>query len=148
MARRARSRNYKKVNAKTHNMGSAGAQVKLLKVGMLDPQIKGCYCAGVKVTGLIQTGEQESGGMVFYASTQSGAWSDDHVITASAPAGAYSGSVYLKVGRYINTDVEDESGAMGPIYIWGELTDITATVDVDLRVITETWGRNLSTLEY
>ncbi len=147
MARRPR--NYKRVNAQTQNMGSSGAQIRLLAVSMLDPQMKGCWLAGIKCTGLINDGDADNGGIIFYASTEDGGsgWSDDKIITAQGIRG-YGGSVYLKVNRYINTNSEDADGSMGPVYVWAELTDTTFVGNVSMRVITETWGRNLNTVEY
>ena len=144
----ARSRNYKRVNVQTKDIGDAGSQIRFLKVGMLDPQIKGCWLSGVKISFIINEGDQDNAGVIFYASTEEeqGSWSDDKVITAAACSG-YGGNCYLKINRYINTDTEDTSGAMGPVYLWAESTDTTLVDNIELRLVTETWGRNLGTQE-
>ena len=144
---------YKLVNARTKDMGSAGGQILLGHVYKTDAQgIPNGYLKNLKVSWLLSdvalgaTPESDMPvGAAFYLST-SPWWSDDNILScfATGPAG---GTGYLTAKRRITTnalpdgDNDIASGTGGMIYLWGELTDATTTADVEIRVITETFGR-------
>ena len=147
MARR-RPRNYKITNVQTQSMGSAGGQIRVLNVDKIDNQsIQNGYLHAVKVTAIFDTEQGSPGaGIIAYATTDN-VWSDDYVITAAA-SGAGGGTMWLNVRRTIktgaDTPLQGQSG--GPIYIWLEITD-PGTTSESLRVVTETYGRNIECTE-
>ena len=146
MARRAR--NYKITNVQTQSMGSAGGQIRVLEVDKIDNQsTQNGYLHAVKVTVIFDTEQGAPGaGIIAYATTDN-VWSDDYVITAAA-VGAGGGSMWLNVRRTIktgaDTPLQGQSG--GPVYIYLEITDPGVSSE-SLRVVTETYGRNIEVTE-
>ena len=147
------SRMYRTVNAFTKNMGEVGDQILLAKVDKIDAQNSpGAYLRTVKVSALVSDeggGTVTSGtaGIVVYATTSED-WSDDYIITACGIQGG-GGSGWLAIRRSIKTDAETAAqtlGTGGPVYIWGEVTDIGES-DVQCRFIMETLGRYCETTE-
>ena len=138
MTRRRRYKNYKQVKTMTKNMGSGGAQVLLGSVSALDPSLSFGWFNNVICTLIQNTGEQETGGFIFYLSTNN-SWAEEDVITARAgPLGG--GSVNLTAKRKVSAELFDDL-PLGKIYLWAELTDITLAVDVEVRAVLEFWGR-------
>ena len=148
MARRKRPRNYKITNVQTQSMGAAGSQIRVLNIDKIDNQsIMNGYLHAVKVTAIFDTEQGSPGaGIIAYATTDN-TWSDDYVITASA-AGTGGGVMWLNIRRAIktgaDTPLQGQSG--GPVYIWLEITD-PGTTSESLRVVTETYGRNIECTE-
>ena len=153
MARRRRSRSYKLVNAFTKDMGSAGSQVLLGRIDKVQAQgITGwfnnvivSYLASDTSTGDLN---EENVGCMLYL-TSDGVWDDDLVITARA-GGGNGTTVNLVAKRAIHSnDVSSghEDGNIGPVYLWGELTDATGTANIDARIVTECWGRYIEFTE-
>ena len=146
MAKRRGPSNYKKMNAFTKSFGSAGAQILLAKFKKADAQSSQVsWLHNVVVTGMLQNGDGDAGGVVFYLSTQgtSSAWSDDEIISAKGFPG-YGGTVSLAAKRRIRKNEESELGDQGQVYLWGEITDLSYTADADMRIIIDTWGRNIN----
>jgi len=147
------ARNYRTVNAFTKDMGQSGNQIILAQFDKIDAQNSpGAYLKTVKVSALLSqegTSTVTSGaaGFLLYLTTAA-TWSDDYIITAGGITGG-GGSCWLSARRSITTDAQTAAqtlGANGPIFLWGELTDIGES-DVDARFIVETIGRYLETTE-
>ena len=144
MARRRRSRNYKIVNAQTQDVGSAGAQISVLEITPIDPNIRYGWLNNIQVTCLLNDSpEGEVGGFVAYLASSS-TFSDDAIITARG--GNFSDTVNLTAKRRVTSDAS-VAVPDGKVWLFVELTDITPVTDVTLRVITETWGKYLKTSE-
>ena len=144
---------YRTVNAFTQAMGDVGAQVILAKFDKIDAQNSpGAYLKTVKVSALISqegssTVTSGAAGFLLYLTT-SAVWSDDYIITCGGITGG-GGTTWLSARRRITTDAETAAqtlGNNGPIFLWGELTDIGES-DVDARYVVETIGRYLETTE-
>jgi len=146
MARR-RSRSYKTVHTFTKDMGSAGGQILLARIDKVQAQgitgwfnnVQVSYLASDTDTGDLGT---ENVGCLLYL-TSDGVWDDDLVITARGSGGNGS-TVNLTAKRAIHSnDVNagHEDGNIGPVYLWGEVTDATATADILARFVCEVWGR-------
>ena len=141
MARRRRSRNYKQTHVETQNVGSAGAQVHL---GYFDPlDVEGgnisAWLNNVNLSALLNDSpEAEIGGFIAYLTT-SDSWSDGDVITARA--GQFADTVSLTAKRVIRGAGNQANRNDGRINLWIEITDITVSSGVSLRIVTETWGR-------
>ena len=156
MAKRRSARNYKITNVNTKDMGSSGNQVLLRTISKADAQGLSAWLHGVKVTYLMSdvTGAGDSDanfGFMFYLTTDNN-WDDDYVI-ASAAGGNMSGSVWLSAKRSIKTNATPDSyndiaqGYGGPLYVWGEVSDSTVTANVQMRLVSEVWGRWLKVTE-
>ena len=118
-------------------MGSAGDQILLGYWISLDPQVRRGYLNNVRVSGVLNDGDGDNGGVAYYVTTNS-SWADHDIISARAFPG-YGGTVNLPVRRTVSGEtVDDDTG--GVLYLWGEVTDLTYTTDVELRTIVETWG--------
>ena len=141
MARRRKSRNYKQTHVETQSVGSAGAQVHL---GYFDPlDVEGgnitAWLNNVNLSALINDSpEAEIGGFIAYLTTSS-SWSDGDVITARA--GQFADTVSLTAKRPIRAAGNQADRNDGRINLWIEITDITVSSNVSLRIVTETWGR-------
>ena len=84
--------------------------------------------------------ESEVGGFIAYLTT-GGTWNDSDVITARA--GNFADSVSLSGKRVIRASGYQADRNDARIALWVEITDITPTSSVSLRIVTETWGRFL-----
>ena len=143
MARRSRS--YKQVSVQTKDVGSAGDQNRILAIAPLDPGVANGYLNNVQLTVLLNDSvDGEIGGFIAYL-TSGNTWDDDDVITARG--GSFGDTVSLTAKRAIRTSTATPDETGGSVHAWVELTDITTTTDVDLRVIAETWGRFLKVTE-
>ena len=111
-----------------------------------DAQMPGTWLNNVNVTAMLQEGDSDAGGMIFYLATEAGTWDDDKCISAKGISG-YGGSCSLAAKRKISINAEKELGDFGQIYLWGEITDLSYTADVEVRVVIETWGRNVLVVE-
>ena len=142
MARRRRGRRlYKQVKTFTKDLGSAGGQILLGSFNPIDAAVSFGYLNNVICSSIQNQGEQETGGLMFYLTTDS-SWNDDEVITARArPLGG--GTVNLVAKRKVSAEVFDNMPG-GKLYLWMEFTDITAITDVEARVVLEIWGNFLS----
>ena len=146
MAKRRHAPNYLIVNALTKNFGSAGAQVLIAEIKKIDAQSSQVsWLNNVNVTGMLQEGDGDNGGMLFYLTTNT-TWSDDHIISSNAVPG-YGGKVSLSAKRRIRENNAQPDTAFGQVYLWGEITDLTYTTDAKVRVIIDTWGKNLKVVE-
>ena len=144
---------YRTVNVFTKDMGEVGDQILLAKFDKIDAQnSSGAYLKTVKVSALVS--EEDGGtvtsgtaGFIIYATT-SAEWNDDYIITACGIQGG-AGSGWLAVRRPIKTDYTgsaQEQGVGGPVYLWGEVTDIGES-SVDCRFVIETIARYCETHE-
>ena len=129
---------YKLVNALSKNMGDAGGQKLIGTVSKLDAQGISAFLKNVVVTVQLNEGDGDAGGITLYLTTGDN-WDDDHIITARAVPG-YGGTVSLTAMRSIEADAERLTSNEGQIYLWAEMTDISYTSDVYLRMVIETWG--------
>ena len=144
MARRL-PKNYKRINVKTKNMGSAGDQKLLATFSKSDAQSSQVsWLNNVNVSAMLNEGDGDAGGMLFYLTTGS-SWDDDYIISSNAIPG-YGGKVSLSAKRRIRTNATDLSGSFGLVYLWGEVTDLSYTDDVKIRLVVEQWGRNVITV--
>ncbi len=142
MAKRRGPRNYKIMNVFSASMGSDGGQILLASFQKSDAQSSQVsYLNNVQVTGLLQDGDGDNGGVLYYLTT-SGSWSDDEIISANGTAG-FGGKVSLAAKRRIRINQPKADGDFGMIYLWGEVTDLSYTQDVGLRIVLSTWGRNV-----
>jgi len=122
-------------------VGSAGAQVHL---GYFDPlDVEGgnisAWLNNINLSCLLNDSpEGEIGGFIAYLTTN-GTWADSDVITAKA--GQFADTVSLTAKRVIRAAGNQADRNDGRINLWVEVTDITTTPNVSLRIVTETWGR-------
>ena len=163
----AKNTNYKQIKTGTVNLGTAGAQVHIASIDMIDDAIRGAFLNNVQFS-VMQNGTIGSGtvnntapddskiatsganaparsttmGFTFYLSYRSTAWDDDSVIAVYAVGGA-AGNGNLTCKRSIKTNEEGSTVAeqLGPIHVWMEGTDISAVVDAEARVTLTAWGR-------
>ena len=140
MAKRRKPRNYKICNAFTKDMGSGGGQIHLGYVSKVDAQGITAWINNLQCSAIVNNydGGDETPGIMFYLTTNN-SWSDDYVITAAATA--VGGKVSLSAKRTIVENTNDIQGNEGKVNLWAELTDITVSDNIDLRVVVETWGR-------
>ena len=135
----ARRRPYKLVDAFSVNVGSSGGQVLLASFSKLDAQGITGFLKNVQVSTIVNNydGGDETPGFMFYLTT-SEVWSDAKIITATACP--IAGKVSLSANRYIKTNSEVADGNTGKVFLWVELTDITAVDNIEIRYVCETWG--------
>ena len=107
-------------------------------VSKLDAQGISAFLKNVVVTTQLQEGDGDAGGITLYLTTGDN-WDDNYIITARAIPG-YGGTVSLTAMRSIEADAERLTSNEGQIYLWGEITDLSYTSDVELRCVVETWG--------
>lgn len=142
MAKRRGPRNYKTINTFGANMGTTGNQVLLasfLKTDAQSSQIS--YLNNVQVSAMLQDGDGDNGGLLFYLTTAA-SWNDTDIISASAVPG-FGGKVSLSAKRRIRINAAKVEGDFGMVYLWGEVTDLSYTSAVNLRIVLATWGRNI-----
>jgi len=143
MARKRGPGNYKKINSLTKNFGSAGAQILIARFKKADAQSSQVtWLNNVNVTGMLQEGDGDAGGILFYLTTGA-SFDDDQIISCKGFPG-YGGSVSLSAKRRIRKNEESDLGDQGQVYLYGEITDLSYTADVQVRTIIETWGRNVN----
>ena len=129
---------YKLVNVATKDMGSAGGQVLIGVVDKIDAQGVNGFLNNIRLSVLLNDSvDGEIGGFLAYLTTGA-SWDDDQVITARG--GSFGDTVSLSAKRSISQNVAKTMSNQGQIYLWVELTDITSTVNVDMRYVAETWG--------
>ena len=146
MAKRRHARNYLIVNALTKNFGSAGAQVLIAEIKKIDAQSSQVsWLNNVNVAAMLQEGDGDNGGMLFYLTTDSN-WNDDYIISSNAIPG-YGGKISMSAKRRIRENSAQPLNAFGMVYLWGEITDLTYTTDAKVRVVIDTWGKNLKVVE-
>ena len=146
MARRRGSRNYKTMNVFSADMGAVGGQILLASFQKSDAQSsQASYLNNVQVSALLQDGDGDNGGILFYLTT-SGTWSDDEIISANAVPG-FGGKVSLAAKRRIRINQPKADGDFGMVYLWGEITDLSYTTAVSCRIVVSTWGRQLVVTE-
>lgn len=145
MARR-RSSNYLIVNALTKSFGSGGGQILIAKFSKTDAQSRQVtWLNNVNVAAMLQEGDGDAGGMLFYLTTDN-VWSDDFIIASNAISG-YGGKISLSAKRRIRENQDVLNSGFGQVYLWGEITDLSYSADVDVRVIIDTWGKNVKVTE-
>ncbi len=145
MARKSykKPKNYKQTKVETVNVGSAGEQIH---IGYFQPiDVEGsslnAWLNNVNLSLLLNDAESEgSGGFIAYLTTN-GSWSDADVITARA--GNFADTVNLACKRSIKSSVYEPDRNDGVVALWIEISDITITSDVDVRIVMESWGRFL-----
>ena len=141
--RRSRRKNYKQTTVETVSVGSAGEQIL---IGYFQPiDVEGssmsAYLNNINLSLLLNDAESEgSGGFIAYLTTN-GSWAEADVITARA--GNFADTVSLAAKRTIKSSVYESDRNDGVIALWIEISDITITTDVDVRVVMEAWGRFL-----
>jgi len=151
MARRRRGqRNYKQMKTGTVDLGSAGGQVHIAQVNMIDDALKGSFLKNIQYSlqanNLIASGVSGVGALpafTIYLSYESSSWSDDSVIAVSSTAqGGGNGS--LSANRWIKTNSTGSTVAeqIGPVHVWLESTDVgLAPAFTEARVTLTAWGR-------
>ena len=143
MAKRRHAPNYLTVNALTKNFGSSGAQILIARFQKTDAQsAQVTWLNNVNVASMLQEGDGDAGGMLYYLTTDSN-WSDDNI---NAIPG-YGGKVSLSAKRRIRDNSADPTSGFGQVYLWGEITDLSYVSDVQVRVILDTWGKNVKVVE-
>jgi len=131
-------RMYKTVNVATKDMGSAGGQIRIGEINKIDAQGVNGYLNNIRLSVLLNDSvDGEIGGFLAYLTTDD-SWDDDSVITARG--GSFGDTVNLSAKRSIQQNNDQVKGNQGLVHLWVELTDITTTVDVELRYVAETWG--------
>ena len=144
MARRRRGKKrYKLIECGNVDMGSAGDQVKIAKFDKVDAQGITAYIHNIRLHYLANDTDlgdlgTENVGCMFYLTTDD-AWSDGYVFAAAA-GGGNGTNLNLSAKRFVRTDADDILGNLGPVYLWGEVTDATDTADIDVRLVIEAWG--------
>ena len=139
------ARRYKQTKTKTDNLGSAGSQVLIGKVDKIDAQGVNGYLHNIRVSMLLNEGHTAfttNGGFICYLTTAD-TWADEDIICARAAQ--FADTVNLPAKRTLRQSADNVKGNMGPVYLWAECSDITASTDVTVRIVTETWG---SFIEY
>ena len=150
----AKNTNYKQIKTGTVNLGTAGAQVHIASIDMIDDAIRGAFLNNVQfsVQQNATIGQPEIDGIAvsrssmmgftFYLSYRSSSWDDDSVIAVYAVGGA-AGNGNLTCKRSIKTNEEGSTIAeqLGPIHVWMEGTDISLTLASSARVTLTAWGR-------
>ena len=131
-------RRYAITTTETTNLGSSGGQVKLGYFKSIDPDNVTAYLHNVNVSALINEGDGDNGGLIFYLSTAS-TWADGNVICAKAING-FAGNCSLRARRRIDDDSTLPGATFGVVYLWAECTDISFVGDVDVRIVHEAWG--------
>ena len=125
----------------TKDMGSAGDQILLGSWNSIDPGTMTAYLHNCNISAILQgdsAADPDQGGIMFYLSTNN-SWADVDVFAASA----YSfggGKCSLTAKRKVSGEIFDDMIG-GRVYLYGELSDTTATTDVSLRLAVEIWGR-------
>ena len=154
MARRRRGRsNYKQIKTGTVDLGTAGAQIHLAKIMMLDHALKGAYLNNVQFSVQTNSAPQQvpaTGSSnttvipayTFYLSYEPTSWSDGSVFAVySTPLGGGNGNLTCKRAIKTNEDSDPERN-QGPIHVWAECTDITTgATGSSARVTLTAWGR-------
>ncbi len=147
MAKRRYQRNYLTVNALTKNFGSEGDQIVIAKFSKTDAQSRQTtWLNNVRVAAMLQAGDGDAGGMLFYLTTDDN-WSDDYIIASNAISG-YGGKMSLSAKRRIRANVDEINAGFGQVYLWGEITDLSYTTDVKVRIVIDTWGTNVKVTEF
>ncbi len=150
----ARSKLYKIVNMNSVDMGSAGAPVQIGKISKLDAEGLTGYANNIVVTSYVQDYNQPAGAVagnvnpppsiIIYATTDT-VFDPDDIITARSTTGA--GTVSLSLKRVIRRNEDVDDGNDGQIYLFAELTDVTVSANMDVKFVTELWGRYLQFTE-
>ena len=160
MARRRGRSNYKQIKTGTVNLGTAGDQVHIAKIEMIDEALRGSFLNNVQFSvqqnltigdtledgdGIVRSSAQA---FTLYLSYESSSWSDDSVIAAySTPTGGGNGNLVCK--RVIKTNETGSTVAeqIGPVHVWMEGTDISLNTDAEARVTLTAWGRMILLVE-
>ena len=122
-------------------MDDAGGQILLGSWRALDAGSMTGYLHNVNIASILNGGTEadpDQGGIIFYLSTNS-TWADSDVFSATA----YSfggGKASLAAKRSVSGETFDDAVG-GRVYLYGEVTDVTSTQNVSLRLVIETWGR-------
>ena len=142
MAGRRYAPNYKIINAMTKSFGSTGSQIKLARFKKIDAQSSQVtWLNNVNVSAMLQDGDGDNGGVMFYLTTND--LYDDNEIISSAAMPGFGGKVSLPAKRRIRMNEDKDLGDFGQVYLWGEITDLSYTSAVNMRIVIDTWGKNL-----
>ena len=142
MAKRRYAPNYKTINAMTKSFGSAGAQIKIARLKKSDAQSSQVsWLNNLNVSAMLQDGDGDNGGVMFYLTTND-VWDDDEIISSNAMPG-FGGKVSLPAKRRIRVNEDKDLGDFGQVYLWGEITDLSYTTSVNMRLVIDTWGKNI-----
>ena len=161
MARRKGRSNYKQVKTGTVDLGYAGDQIHIAEIRMIDEALRGSFLNNVQfsvmqnntVPHLLDEGtgvtRSSEAAYTLYLSYESSSWSDDAVIAAhSTSSGGGNGNLTCK--RIIKTNEVGSTVAeqIGPVHVWMEGTDISASgVEPSARVTLTAWGRMILLVE-
>ena len=138
------SKMFKQTDVMEVDMGSSGGQIRIGKFVPIDAQLSAAYLNNMKVTVLLQNGMAEispilaEGGIVGFLTTND-AWNNDHCIDHDS-AGGWTGTLRLAAKRSVHQNSEVQDGIDGAVYLYLEATDITVSVDVEIRVAITYWG--------
>jgi len=164
MARRRGKSNYKQIKTGTVDLGTAGAQVHIAEIKMLDDALRGSFLNNVQfsvqannstymVTPPDPTdsvaGTSIMPSFTLYLSYRATSWDDDSVIAVSS-TGSGGGNGNLSCKRVIKTNAtaSDVAENIGPVHVWMESTDITSgATSVEARVTLTAWGRMILLVE-
>ena len=149
-----RSGFYKSTNLNSVDMGSGGDPVRIGRIQKIDAEGLTGYANNLVMTSYIQDYEQPAGGVpgqvnpvpsILISATTSSTWDANDLITARATTGA--GTVSLSLKRVIRRNEDVDDGNDGLIHIWAELTDVTVSTNLNLKFISELWGRYIQFVE-
>ena len=150
--------NYKQVKTGTVELGHDGSQVHIASIEMLDDALRGAFLNNVQFSvqqnntiphALVNdedyAGVTRGSGAAYtlYLSYESNTWNDDAVIAASS-TGVGGGNGNLTCKRVIKTNEIGSTVAeqIGPVHVWMEGTDISASgTEPSARVTLTAWGR-------
>jgi hypothetical protein len=159
MARRRRGRsNYKQVKTGTVDLGTAGAQIHIAEIKMIDEALRGSFLNNVQFSvqanntvyaisppdpAASVAGVAVMPSFTLYLSYESSSWVDSSVIAVSSTAqGGGNGNLTCK--RIIKTNETGSTVAeqIGPVHVWMECTDVTTGATAPTARVTLTaWGR-------
>ena len=144
MARRRRrysgKRKYKQVFRHAENVGSAGNLNSFAYIESIDPTNVRAMLNNVNVSAILNDGDGDNGGMMFYA-TRNATFDNDDIMCAKAMPG-FGGTISLPCKYNFPLETTGDSGATvhQRVYLWIEVTDLSYTSDVVIPIVMEAWG--------
>ena len=159
MGRRGKT-NYKQVKTGTVDLGTAGDQIHIAEIKMVDDALRGSFLNNVQFSVMqnatigqppvadLNVSRSSTSAYTFYLSYESSTWNDNAVIAAYAVGGA-GGNGNLVGKRVIKTNETGSTIAeqLGPVHVWMEGTDISLSTSAEARVTLTAWGRMILLVE-